>query len=103
MGAWGTGVFDNDVAADVRSAWRDGVIDGNDLPALTAQITKDLLFAGEEDVFWPALAAAQHETGRLDDAVRDRALEVMDAPLDADEWEVARRLARGCLRGCAQS
>jgi hypothetical protein len=80
-------VFDSDLAADLRADWRDGVIDAVDVEARTARIVDSLLLAGDEDIFWPALAAAQHETGRLDDAVRDRALAVIAAGVDVDRWE----------------
>jgi hypothetical protein len=98
MGAWGPGVFSNDFAADVRGVWRDGVLDGVEPEALQARLVEE--FGGlEDEVFWPALAAAQHETGRLTDDVRDRAVAVIDAGADVEDWEElagqrARVLAR---------
>jgi hypothetical protein len=44
--------------------------------------------------FWTGLAAAQHETGHLQDDVRDRALEVISAGADLALWQGGDRAAR---------
>lgn len=90
MGAWGTGIFSDDTAADVRDDWREAITDGLE-PALA---TKKLVAAyrdvlDDEDeaaVFWLALAAVQARTGRLQDEVRDRALAIIDVGGDAQRW-----------------
>jgi hypothetical protein len=116
MGAWGWGVFSNDLAADVRSAWREAILGGEDPAQASARIIErsgsphDLApeVTAEVTEFWTGLAAAQMETGRLQPDVRDRALAVIAAGGDLDVWEesgagrqrerVLERLARK-LRG----
>jgi len=90
VGAWGTAIFDDDTAADVRGEWRDAILEG-----LTADEASDRLKASfkhaltdqdESKIFWFALAAAQMETGRLQDDVRDRALAIIDVGGDVARW-----------------
>lgn len=107
MGSWGTAIFADDLAADVRGDWRDAILDGGDPAQVTRQLIGRYSAAaddqGEAGVFWLALAAAQLETGRLDDAVRDRALEVIDRNVDLARWReqhpsLARRRERALQR-----
>lgn len=117
MGAWGVGIFSDDLAVDVRDEWRDALAADpeTDQRQLTESIVADhqLTWSGdaedEEITAWLALALAQHETGRLEDRVRDRALGIIDAGADVDAWDedggqgaqrrrVLERLA-GKLRG----
>jgi hypothetical protein len=90
VGAWGTAIFDDDTAADVRGEWRDAILEG-----LTAEEASDRLRASfkhaladqdESKIFWLALAAAQMETGRLQDDVRDRALAIIEGGGDVARW-----------------
>jgi hypothetical protein len=91
MGAWGTAIFADDTAADVRDEWREAILEGKSPEEATSHVVK--LFAeaieddpDEESVFWMALAAAQMETGRLQPDVRDRALAIIDAGGDVERW-----------------
>jgi hypothetical protein len=95
MGAWGTGIFSDDTASDIRDEWRDAVLDGLDSDAATDRLLEsfsDLLDdptdeeADNEKPFWIALAAAQMETGRLAPGVRDRALEIISSGGDVERW-----------------
>jgi hypothetical protein len=90
LGAWGTAIFADDTASDVRDEWREAVLAG-----LTPQDATDRVLesfdeyledAETEKLFWMALAAAQVETGRLLPLVRDRALAIIDAGGDVDRW-----------------
>ena len=91
MGSWGTAIFSDDVAADVRSDWREGILDGIPPEELTAKLVNS--YAAQADdpddglVFWLALAAAQHETGRLGPDVRETALDILDRGGDVIRWE----------------
>ena len=99
MGAWGPGIFSDDLAADVRDAWREEILAGAEAEqasdALVARYDGQLIGDAEETVFWAALAAAQMETGRLQPAVRERALAVIEAGGDLELWdESGQRAAR---------
>jgi hypothetical protein len=90
VGTWGVGLFDDDIASDVRAEWRDAILGGASPEEATAALTSsfaDLLRDPDDStIFWMALAAAQSETGRLLPEVRDRALEIIDAGGDVERW-----------------
>lgn len=90
MGAWGTAIFSDDSASDVRDEWRDAILDGLSPEDATQRLLEtfhDYLEEAEtEKLFWMALAAAQMETGRLLPDVRDRALAIIEAGGDVDRW-----------------
>src|SRR4051794_34638039 len=70
VGAWGTAIFSDDTALDIRDEWRDAILDGLSTEEATARLLEsfDDYLGDDEDtekVFWMALAAAQVETGRL--------------------------------------
>jgi hypothetical protein len=91
MGAWGTAIFADDTALDVRDEWRDAILDGLSAEEATARLVQsfaDYLGDNEETekLFWIALAAAQFETGRLLPEVQDRALAIIAAGGDVECW-----------------
>jgi hypothetical protein len=90
LGAWGTAIFADDTASDIRDEWRNAVLDGLSAEDATQRLLESfdeyLEDADTEKLFWMALAAAQMETGRLLPEVRDRALAIIDAGGDVDRW-----------------
>lgn len=99
VGTWGPGVFSDDVALDVRNAWREALMDGLDDEAATARVFEQLadVFADEDEdsvVAWLALAAAQSQTGRLQPDVRDRALALIESGGDLELWREEPTFAR---------
>jgi hypothetical protein len=92
VGAWGTAIFSDDTALDVREEWREAVLEGLSAEEATARLMQsfDDHRGDDEDtekLFWMALAAAQFETGRLLPDVRDRALEIIDRGGDVHRWQ----------------
>lgn len=90
MGTWGVKVFENDIAADVRSEYRDLVAEGLDGALATDRLLASYA-GGVEDPdegsdFWIALAVAQFEVGRLEDRIRDRALAHIDDGTDVSRF-----------------
>lgn len=86
MGAWGTGIFEDDVAADVRGEWEDAVGSGSSVSDATAVLIDGLGadFIPDEDdgpVFWIALAALQLEAAEVTPDVAARAVEAIPANL----------------------
>lgn len=81
VGTWGTGVFSSDEAADLRDDWREALLTGMSPEAASQSLAKQhaWMLADSEfrPLYWIALAAAQHETGRLLPDVRDNALEAI--------------------------
>jgi hypothetical protein len=105
MGVWGTGIFSDDTASDVREEYRELI--GEGLPAHEA--TDKILRSFEQQrgeemtVVWLALAATQWKCGRLEERVKATALEIIDSGADLKRWPDAsiagkRRSALGRLR-----
>ena len=91
MGAWGTAIFSDDTAADVRDAFTDFVAEGLSASEATKRLVRESaeILAEDDDatVFWLALAAAQWKLGRLLEDVRDRAIAIIDGDDDLRRWE----------------
>lgn len=99
MGTWGTALFSDDLAADLRSEFRDLIGEGLTTSAaiqrLKSEYKSSLRDPDEAPVFWLALAAIGWRLGRLDDEVRQNALRVIELGQDLARWEdSAARLKR---------
>lgn len=92
MGVWGTGIFQDDTACDLRDDYRDYLGQGLSGPAATERILADfkssLADPSEAGVIWLALAATQWKLGRLDPEILAHALEVIDSGADLKRWNV---------------
>ena len=87
MGTWGTGIFQDDDAADVREAYRDLIGDGNSGEQATDILLKEWESDLNNPVFWLALAATQWRCGRLEDRVKSRALHIIETEADLVRWK----------------
>ena len=89
MGVWGTSLFSDDVACDVRDHYRELLEDGAEDSAATQQtVEKFRTYLDEpEGIALLALAVTQSTLGRLDSDIRDRALAVIDRGADLEVWE----------------
>jgi hypothetical protein len=98
MGAWGTALFSDDTASDVRDDYRDHVGDGLSGPAATDRLLNEwrqtLSDPDEGPVFWLALAATQWKCGRLETRVLEKALEVIAGGSDLHRWQDNPRLLK---------
>jgi Domain of unknown function (DUF4259) len=91
VGAWGTAIFSDDTALDIRDEWRDAILDGLSAEEATARLLESFDdYLGEDEdtekLFWMALAAAQFETGRLLPDIRERALAIIEGGGDVARW-----------------
>ncbi|MCC3291597.1 DUF4259 domain-containing protein [Arthrobacter sp. zg-Y1110] len=92
MGAWGSGIFANDTAADIRGEYREHLEDQIPDEEATRLVIESFGYLLREDnaaELWVALAAAQSQVGRLDDEVKAAALDVIDQGSRLEEWEEA--------------
>jgi hypothetical protein len=89
VGTSGAALFHDDTALDVRDQYRALLALGRSDPEVVASIRGERDDQDEEEsaVIALALAAVQWEYGRLDDEIRERALEVIDSGLDLRRWE----------------
>ena len=92
MGTWGTGIYSNDIAEDVRDACKDifAVYDTEDGNKLLFEHFADILeqsFVDNEYAsFWYALADWQWKHGMLDSYVKEKALDLLETHAGMDEW-----------------
>lgn len=95
MGTWGTGIYSNDIAEDVRDACKDifalyDVAEGNEL--LFNHFADDLnqgYIDNEYASFWYALADWQWKHGMLSDFVKEKTLSLLKTYAGIEEWEDA--------------
>lgn len=91
MGVWGTALFSDDTACDVRDSYIDLVGDGLTGPEATKALLREWSAAlndpDESPVFWLALAVTQSRCGRLESHVLQQALNVIDSGSDLVRWD----------------
>ncbi|VTQ88092.1 hypothetical protein [Hathewaya histolytica] len=93
MGAWGTAIFSDDTADDIRSEYNSLLSVGATDEEATSIIFNMYYFdecEGTEDepIFWFALALAQWKKGRLTEDIRDAAIKFIDIGDDLERWNI---------------
>ena len=92
MGVWGTGIFQDDNACDIRDNYRDYLGEGLSGPDAAARILKEFdgMLSDPRDaaVVWLALAAVEWKHGRLDPDTKAQALHLIDSGVDLERWSV---------------
>jgi len=83
MGVWGTSIFSDDLAADLRDDYRMMIGDGLSGPEATDRLLKEWMPSSDKDpdvaaLFWLALAVTQWKCGRLEDRVKKEAIRVIE-------------------------
>ena len=77
MGAWGTKIFQDDLAQDIKETYIDLLKQGKKNEEITQKLIEKYannLDKDEISVFWFALADIQWDYGRLLDNVKEKAL-----------------------------
>lgn len=102
MGAWGTALYSNDTASDVRDMCDEvyplvGIEEGTRLILEAyANIVASNVFDNDYADFWFALADWQWKHGILTDEIKSKAIALLEAHTGIDEWEgadIQKRLA----------
>lgn len=82
MGAWGAGLFQNDVSEDVRTEYNNKLKMGKaDEDALKEILAENAEFLNDDEDkfdFWFALSSVMSVLGKLIDEVKNTALEHID-------------------------
>jgi hypothetical protein len=90
MGAWGTAIFSDDLACDVRDAYRGLLAEGHSRQQATKRLIDQFAQAIKDyddgPIFWLALAKLQWEYGRLDERVKANALKLIDTGVALKRW-----------------
>jgi hypothetical protein len=95
MGAWGAAIFSDDLAADLRDEFTDLIAQGLSTTAATKHLVSEyeetLDDSDDSAVFWLALAATQHQLGRLTARVKNKAIQIIDSGADLARYRSRRR------------
>jgi hypothetical protein len=88
VGVWGTGLFSDDLACDIRDHYRQLLEDGIEDGAATQLIVEKFraYLEDSEGIALLAFAFTQSKFGRLDPDIRDRALAALDGGADLEVW-----------------
>jgi hypothetical protein len=90
MGTWGTGIMDNDAAADVRYVFEDAVDEGRSVEVAIGMVREQLAEALADQDDYPdvilGLAWLASAHGPLPPALRDEAAEVIRSGLSLGKW-----------------
>ena len=90
MGAWGTSLYSDDYACDIRADYKDRLRKGmSNKEAVQDILAHNTAVTGTDDepVLWYALADTQWEYGRLLPEVKEKALAFLDAEQDDERWK----------------
>lgn len=96
MGTWGTGLYSDDTACDVRDDYKDILGDGISEPEATKRLIEhwksELSDPYTAPVFWLTLADVQWNLGRLQEKVKKEALTVIENGSDLARWLPDKKL-----------
>ena len=91
MGAWGTGLYSDDFALDVKSEFLDAINSGKPYREAFEELKKtyvDNAYNNDQDipVFWFVCADILWKKGRLDEDIKQTALEYLESETDIARW-----------------
>ena len=91
MGAWGTGLYSDDFALDVKSEFLDAINSGKPYREAFEELKKtyvDNAYNDDPDipVFWFVCADILWKKGRLDEDIKQTALEYLESETDIARW-----------------
>jgi hypothetical protein len=91
MATFGTAIFSDDFACDIRDEFKEFIGEGLTPEQATSDLANSyadsLNNPDEASVFWLALAAVQWKTGRLLRSVKEKAIEIIDDGIDLQRWK----------------
>jgi hypothetical protein len=92
MGVWGSAIFSDDNAADIRDEYRTLLGDGLSGPEATDRLIKQWQPSVGRDpdlaaVFWLALAVSQWKFGRLEERVKREAIQAIEGGQAIRTWK----------------
>ncbi len=89
MGTWGTALYSDDLASDVRESFLMLVGEGASPQKATKQLSAEYsdLEDDEEPIFWIALAHTQWKYGKLIPSVKRRAVSLIKSGADLERWD----------------
>jgi hypothetical protein len=96
MGTWGTGLYSDDTACDIRDDYKDMLGNGISEPDATKRLIEqwksELCDIDTAPVFWLALADVQWNLGRLQENVKKEAITIIENGSDLSRWNTDKKL-----------
>lgn len=90
MGTWGTKLYENDLALDIRAEYEEGVATKKNNKTITQQILSnyknELQDCDEAPIIWFTLADCQWRTGKLQKLIKETAIGYIDSKIDLQKW-----------------
>jgi len=90
MGTWGTAIFSDDLASDIKLRFRNKIGSGKSSTEATDELLdeyeEEVNDSEESSVFWLSLASTQWNLGRLLENVKQKALEIIENGQDLERW-----------------
>lgn len=89
MGIWGTSIFSDDLASDIRREYNTliSIKKTDDIEDIFISYYKEIFDTEEEPVFWFALALSEWKKGRLTKRAKNKALEMLNSGKDQKRWK----------------
>ena len=91
MGTWDTGIYQNDLGADVRDDYiaklKAGKSDEEALQEILSEYKEESEDDDEKYDFYPALADTLWKKGRLTEEIKEKALEILEEDKISGRWE----------------
>lgn len=95
MGTWGTGLYSNDIALDLKGTYTRLLKEGKtkeEVERLTIEQYKDTMTCEDEDDYetidaWLVLADLEWKYGRLSEKVKARAFGYLESGKALESWE----------------
>lgn len=91
MGTWGVGLYQDDLAEEIRDHYKEQLKRGKREEEITRELVEEYesLLSDTDDapVFWFALADTQWNLGRLEDTVKRNALYYIQNCSDRKRWK----------------
>ena len=91
MGTWGVGLYQDDLAEDIKTTYIDSLRNGNSPNAAYNTVLAELGAAMDDpndaSVFWFSLSDTMWSCGTLTDDVKEKALYYLDEGYDLQRWE----------------
>ncbi|MRD36952.1 hypothetical protein GH882_13460 [Bacillus thuringiensis] len=97
MGAWGVALLSDDIAEDIKLLYKDLLANeysNEDASRIVIEEYKNELDNEETIVFWLVFSSIQWKLGRLQENVKQEALQIIESGADLARWEEEPKLQK---------
>ncbi|SMQ80559.1 hypothetical protein SAMN05444673_3922 [Bacillus sp. OV166] len=97
MGAWGVAILSDDIAEDVSFRYKDLLGDNYSNEEASRIVIEEYLNELDDEeitAFWLSFALIQWKLGRLQEEVKNKALQIIDSGSDRERWEEDLKLKK---------